>query len=70
VKLKEILEEVTDMTTTSKNHGHYHFAIINDNGDGSTTTTSNGSKHKHEIKNWKVLKTEGHIHEVKKSTRR
>jgi hypothetical protein len=68
MKLKELIEEVSDITPTSKNHGHSHYAKINKDGNGRTTTTSDGPNHKHYIKNWKALSSEdGHRHVVKKS---
>lgn len=68
MKLRNLIEEAMDLLTTSKNHGHSHYAKVNSDGNGKTTKSV--ESHQHIIKNWKVLETEGHTHEIKKPARR
>lgn len=79
MKLKRLIEELIDKFWTTKEQGHAHVVRIDVNsGDGNTILTTHNFKpnsfekweeHEHQVKNWKVLETKGHTHEIDKSAR-
>jgi len=62
-KLNEMIQQ-NAYRVTSKNAGHHHEYRVDANGNGATSFTHDADEHQHAIKDNKVIKSEGHTHEL------
>jgi len=63
--IPEIYWVLKNVWTSAGPDGHMHIVVVDDKGDGFTTfDTNTGAEHvhRHEIKSWKVVESDGHMH--------
>lgn len=66
-KILKLVNESTGYTETTSHHSHKFSIDENGNGKTMSTIPSSHEDHTHEIKDYKVLESNGHTHgKVKK----